>query len=62
LEAAKRERAKEAVVDAEAVHRLKGLELARVAFMQQLGVATHPVRQEQLKAAIADIDRQIAKG
>ena len=59
VEAARRERARGPVANPEEVQKRRSLELAKASLKQQLAAATHPVRQQQLQNAIADIDRQL---
>ncbi len=47
-------------VDPERVRHLESLRLARAEQQRQLETATHPVRQQQIEAAIAEIDKRLA--
>jgi hypothetical protein len=47
-------------VDPERVRLIESLRLARTEKQRQLGATTHPVRQQQIEAAIAEIDKRIA--
>jgi hypothetical protein len=47
-------------VDPERVRLLESLRLARAEQQRQLGATTHPVRQQQIEAAIAEIDKRLA--
>jgi hypothetical protein len=57
-----RENAKRPVIDdPELMRKQESLRLARVEISRQLAAATHPARKNQLSAALADIERQIAE-
>jgi hypothetical protein len=47
-------------VDPERVRHFESLRLARAEQQRQLDAATHPMRQQQIEAAIAEIDRRLA--
>lgn len=49
------------MMDPEKARLLESCRLARTEMEQQMAVATHPVRQEQLTQAVAELDRRIAK-
>jgi cell fate (sporulation/competence/biofilm development) regulator YlbF (YheA/YmcA/DUF963 family) len=49
-----------AVKDPEAARQLESLQLARKELDRQASVTTHQVRQQQLQAAISDLDKRIA--
>ena len=48
------------VKDPELVRELESLRLARAEVNRQAQASTHPVRQEQLRQAMAELDRRIA--
>lgn len=52
---------KPAVKNPELARRLESLQLARKELARSLQGAVHEVRKSQLKAALAEIDRQIAE-
>jgi hypothetical protein len=52
---------KPAVKNPEMVRRLESLRLARKELARSLESATHEARRSQLKAALVEIDRQIAE-
>ena len=47
-------------VDPEKVRALESLRLARAELTRQSETTTHPVRQQQITAAIAEIDKRLA--
>ena len=47
-------------VDPEKVRRLESLRLARAELQRQSGATTHPIRQQQITDAIAEIDKRLA--
>ena len=47
-------------VDPEKVRQLESLRLARAELQRQSETTTHPVRQQQITAAIAEIDKRLA--
>ena len=47
-------------VDPERVRQLESLRLARAELARQSETTTHPVRQQQIAAAIAEIDKRLA--
>ena len=47
-------------VDPERVRHFESLRLARAEQQRQLETTTHPVRQQQIEAAIAEIDKRLA--
>lgn len=49
-------------VDPDRLRRLESLRLARTELERQSSATTHPVRQQQIQAAIAEIDKQLAAG
>jgi hypothetical protein len=64
MEELERERAQKTtkpVRDPEAVRALESLRLARTELERQLEVTTHERRKAQIKDAIAELDRRIAK-
>jgi hypothetical protein len=48
------------VKDPDLVRELESLRLARAEVNRQAEMTTHPVRREQLRAAMAELDRRIA--
>jgi ABC-type phosphate transport system auxiliary subunit len=46
--------------DPERTRQLESCRLARTETQRQLDLATHPVRKQQLAAAVAELDRRIA--
>jgi len=56
LAADKKAKADSVIVDAQAAERAYSKELVRASLRDQLAAATHPVRRQQLEAAIKDID------
>ncbi len=56
----RRRRGLAAGVDPEKLRAKESLRLAKAELNRQFGVAQHPVRKEQLEAAIAEIDRRMA--
>jgi hypothetical protein len=55
-EADKKAKANAVVIDAQAAERAYSKELVRASLRDQLAAATHPVRRQQLEAAIKDLD------
>lgn len=47
--------------DPERARQLESCRLARTEMQRQLDLATHPARQKQLSAAIAELDRRVAQ-
>jgi hypothetical protein len=47
-------------IDPEKVRRLESLRLAKAELQRQSSTTTHPVRQQQIAAAIAEIDKRLA--
>lgn len=47
-------------VDPERMRQLESLRLARAELERQSGSTTHPVRRQQIQAAIAEIDKRLA--
>lgn len=47
-------------IDPERQREVEGLKLARTELKQQGSVTTHPVRKQQIAAALAEIDRRLA--
>ena len=45
--------------DPERIRQVESLKLARTEMQRQLDVATHQARQQQLKQALAEIDKRI---
>jgi hypothetical protein len=46
--------------DPEKTRAIESLRLARAELARQAGTATHPVRQQQIQAALAEIDKRLA--
>ncbi|MFN8061189.1 MAG: hypothetical protein U0Q12_18660 [Vicinamibacterales bacterium] len=57
----RRRRAGGAVRDPEKLRAAESLRLARTELGRQLEATTHPVRRDQLKHALAEIDKRLAK-
>lgn len=47
-------------VDPEKVRQVESLRLAKAELERQSGATTHPVRKQQIQAAIAEIDKRLA--
>jgi hypothetical protein len=47
-------------IDPEKVRRIESLRLAKAELQRQSDATTHPVRQQQIAAAIAEIDKRLA--
>jgi hypothetical protein len=47
-------------IDPERVRQVESLRLARAELKRQSESTTHPVRQQQIQAAIAEIDKRLA--
>ena len=47
-------------VDPEKVRHVESLRLAKAELERQSGATTHPVRRQQIQAAIAEIDKRLA--
>jgi hypothetical protein len=47
-------------IDPERVRQIESLRLARAELKRQSESTTHPVRQQQIQAAIAEIDKRLA--
>ena len=47
-------------IDPEKVRQIESLRLARAELERQSGSTTHPVRKQQIKLAIAEIDKRLA--
>jgi hypothetical protein len=61
-EAARRTaRKKSPLADPDKVREQESLTLARTELERQAAAATHPVRVKQLQAAIAEVDKRLAK-
>jgi hypothetical protein len=56
----KKKRAGRTVSDPEQARALESLRLARAELARQADTATHPVRRQQLAAALEEIDRRMA--
>jgi hypothetical protein len=50
----------QAAIDPERVRQLESLRLARAELQRQSTATTHPIRKQQIQAAIAEIDKRIA--
>ena len=46
-------------IDPDKVREKESLKLARAELMQQAGATTHPIRKQQIDAAIAEIDKRL---
>jgi hypothetical protein len=46
-------------IDPEKVRQIESLRLAKAELQRQSGTATHPVRKQQILAAIAEIDKRL---
>jgi hypothetical protein len=53
--------ARVAVVDADRQRTLKSLRLAKAEMQSQAASTQHPVRQQQIRQAIADLDRRMSE-
>ncbi len=58
----KRRRDKQAVKDPEHARMLESLRLARIELQRQSAATGHPGRRQQIAAAIAELDRRLARG
>jgi hypothetical protein len=47
-------------IDPERIRQIESLRLARAELERQSDATTHPVRKQQIQAAIAEIDKRIA--
>jgi hypothetical protein len=47
-------------LDPEKVRQVESLRLAKAELERQSGATTHPVRKQQIQAAIAEIDKRLA--
>jgi hypothetical protein len=47
-------------LDPEKVRQIESLRLAKAELERQSGATTHPVRKQQIQAAIAEIDKRLA--
>ena len=47
-------------VDPEKVRQVESLRLAKAELERQSGATTHPVRKQQIQAALAEIDKRLA--
>jgi hypothetical protein len=48
--------------DPEKTRAVESLRLARAELERQAGTTTHPIRQQQIRAALAEIDKRLAAG
>jgi hypothetical protein len=48
-------------VDPERLREVESLKLAKAELTRQASATTHPVRKQQISAALAEIDRRLAK-
>jgi hypothetical protein len=55
----KRRAAAQPAADPERVRELESLRLARAELERQAGTTAHPVRKQQIQAAIAEIDKRL---
>jgi hypothetical protein len=61
-EAERRRRANgQTQVDPERLREIESLKLAKAELTRQAAATTHPVRKQQISAAIAEIDRRLTK-
>jgi hypothetical protein len=56
----KQRAAAQPVTDPERARAIESLRLAKAELERQSGATTHPVRKQQIQAAIAEIDRRLA--
>jgi hypothetical protein len=56
----KRRSSGQATTDPERMRQLESLRLARAELERQSTATTHPIRKQQIQAAIAEIDKRIA--
>lgn len=56
----RRRRGAQSVKDPDKIRQQESLRLARVELESQLKVTEHPVRREQLKHALAELDKRIS--
>jgi hypothetical protein len=56
----KRRRGLAAGVDPEKLRARESLRLAKAELTRQLGNTTHPIRKQQIDAAVAELDRRLA--
>jgi hypothetical protein len=47
-------------IDPERLREVESLKLAKAELTRQAGATTHPVRKQQISAAIAEIDRRLS--
>ncbi|HXW08355.1 MAG TPA: hypothetical protein VD833_24195 [Vicinamibacterales bacterium] len=55
----RRRTAGQPAIDPERVRQLESLRLARAELERQAGATSHPVRKQQITAAIAEIDKRL---
>ncbi len=61
-EADRRRRANgQTAVDPERLREMESLKLAKAELTRQASATTHPVRKQQISAALAEIDRRLTK-
>jgi hypothetical protein len=58
-EAERRRRASGPAIDPERVRTIESLRLARAELVRQSDATTHPVRRQQIQAALAEIDKRL---
>ena len=58
----KRRGSAQPAVNPEKVRELESLRLARAELERQAGATAHPVRKQQINAAMAEIDKRLAAG
>lgn len=58
----KRRGAAQPAINPDKVRELESLRLAKAELERQAGATTHPVRKQQIQAAIAEIDKRLAAG
>jgi hypothetical protein len=59
-EAERKRRSSAAPVDPDRVREIESLRLAKAELERQAATTTHPVRKQQITAAIAEIDKRLA--
>jgi len=59
-ESERRRRTSGPPIDPELVRRVESLRLARAELERQSTATTHPVRKQQIQAALAEIDKRLA--
>jgi hypothetical protein len=57
----KRRGGAQVAADPDRIRELESLRLARAELQRQASVTTHPIRTQQIQAAIAEIDKRLAQ-